>query len=127
MPDGINADALAILAGQLAGAVAPGSMGAAFGQVGAQAGQANVMAKRKGEQQEQLMQLINQLTGSGAQTTGLTVGEGGEIKFTGKVAPKTDEVEIQSKLDTQPKGGGNQTTSTFYNLLGEQKQLPLLA
>lgn len=118
---GMDINALASLAGQLAGAIAPGSSGAAMGQIGAQMAQGQVLAQQKQNQQQQLLQLVNQLTGEGAETTGLTVGEGGELKFTGKVAPRTNETEIQSSLDTQSapaQGGGNQTTNPFFNLLG---------
>ena len=121
MANGLDANALSVLAGQLAGAIAPGTTGAALGGIGAQMAQSKVLAQEKQGQQQQLLQLVNQLTGEGAETTGLTVGEGGELKFTGKVAPRTDEAQVQSSLDTQSapaQGGGNQTANPFFNLLG---------
>ena len=126
MANGINQEALAIMAGQLAGAIAPGSIGAGLGAVGAQAGQGNILASAAADRQTQLRQLINSLTADGTQTTGLTLGEDGTIKFTGQAAPRTEGTEIgspvQGALDTQnvpvTTGGGNQTTNPFFNLLG---------
>ena len=133
----INADALAVLAGNLAGAIAPGSIGAGLGAVGAEANQGNILAANAEQRRQRMQELIKQvggLTGEGVTTTGLNINPDGSLKVTGTAAPRLDATGAEvtapqpttsaSAIAPQPTaapattGGGNQSTSPFFNLLG---------
>lgn len=137
-PDqGANYNALASLLGQLAGAVAPGTIGARLGGVGAQAGQANILAQQRAQQLEQLQQFLggmDQLTAPGTTTTGLKMGDDGGATFTGTipgVTPAADVTTPQTPVTAAPtattpapvqdvslEGGRAATTSPFFRVLG---------
>lgn len=128
----VNSDALAILAGQLAGAIAPDTIGARLGQVGTQMGQSKILASDAEQKRQQMLDLINGLTGEGATTTSVKVTPEGKLSFTGESSPNIDNLQPTTQAATQPQpqaqtqpvapqisqGGGNQTANPFLQLLG---------
>jgi hypothetical protein len=122
----LDPNQLSILAGQLAGAIAPGSIGAAAGGIAAQMGQATIMGQEGAASQDQLRDLVNRLTVEGADTTGLKIGPDGKITFTGEVPKNPDVQEAVARTKNTDVGGGNQTTNPFYQRLqgGEVTGLP---
>ena len=125
-------DMLSIMLGQLAGAVAPGTIGDRLGQVGAQQGQSRIAAGAAQDQQQQLVELLSGLTGSGVDTTGVKVGPDGSLQVTGTAAPRVDQVELSGEGQTLGSerpgsvppggvaplntGGGNQAAAPFPKL-----------
>lgn len=90
---------LALLAGQLAGAIAPGSMGAALGQIGTELGQAKIAEQSGKTSQQAFLESLQGLTGDGVSTTGVTVGDDGTLKITGTQAP-TENIASQETIQT---------------------------
>lgn len=122
-------DMLSIMLGQLAGAVAPGTIGDRLGQVGAQQGQSRIAAGAAQDQQQQLVELLSGLTGSGVDTTGVKVGPDGSLQVTGTAAPTTETVNTEqagqvaqqaqtalAPVGLTASGGGPQTVAPFPKL-----------
>jgi hypothetical protein len=83
----MDPNTFAAMMGQLAGAIAPGSTGAALGQFGAQMGQAGTISQKQDQQKQQLIKILQGLTPEEYDTTGVKINpETGQLSISGAPA-----------------------------------------
>ena len=124
MAEGINWDLLGTILGQSAQAIAPDEIGGRLGAAGVQANRSNILEKNR----QELVKLLSGLTVDGAETDTIKMTPEGDLKISGTMKKSQDVSDMPTMMDnpTGPQGGGNQSQSPFYNLLGYSGQGQLL-
>jgi len=110
--------------------VAPDSIGAKMGSMAVQQNESNVLADKQSEdaaRRQAVLEQLGGLTGEGVQTTGVKIGPKGELTVTGTLAPTEADPGAENAVQTAPQelqnttqGGGQNSTSPFYQMLWGQ-------